>query len=202
MSTAQAQKALPISNIFQGNAVAALDAIPDNCSDNHFMIALVDSNGSFLVAAGSAEWEELLDRLGLSCLFSLALLGNHSTPRQLEGCVPRGGSSGQDVKARQGFAFVALLLRKAAQVESQGWPYIKDISMLLFELREKGFRFRDLGLRRIPEGYYSEDVETFVGQLLSMGYATQRSPIRLEPEGAKLCDEILEVESGEQWSGV
>lgn len=138
-----------------------------------------------------------MDRLGLSCLFSLALLGNHSTPRQLEGCVPRGGSSGQDVKARQGFAFVALLLRKAAQVESQGWPYIKDISMLLFELREKGFRFRDLGLRRIPEGYYSEDVETFVGQLLSMGYATQRSPIRLEPEGAKLCDEILEVESGE-----
>jgi hypothetical protein len=94
-------------------------------------------------------------------------------------------------------AAIALVVRAAAQRRSAEWPYIRDISRLLFELRQKGFRFRDLGLRRIPDGYYSEDVETFVGQLLSMGYATQRSPIMLEEKGKELCDEILK-EQGEK----
>ena len=91
-------------------------------------------------------------------------------------------------------AVIALVVRKSAQIRSERWPFVKDISRLLFDLRERGFRFRNLGLRRIPGGYYSEDVETFVGQLLSMGYATQRSPIRLEEKGEKLCEEIIAAE--------
>jgi len=90
---------------------------------------------------------------------------------------------------------IALLLKRSARVRSRDWPYVRDISRLLFDLRQRGFRFRDLGLRRIPDGYYSEDVETFVGQLLSMGYATQRSPIRLEPKGEQLCDQIVKAET-------
>ncbi len=91
-------------------------------------------------------------------------------------------------------AAIALVLKKSVQLQAKEWPYIRDISRLLYELRGKGFRFRDLGLRSIPGGYYSEDVETFVGQLLSMGYATHRSPIRLEQKGEELCDEILQAE--------
>src|SRR5712692_2591221 len=94
-------------------------------------------------------------------------------------------------------AAIALVLKKSVQIQTKTkeWPYIRDISRLLYELRGKGFRFRDLGLRSIPGGYYSEDVETFVGQLLSMGYATQRSPIRLEKKGVELCEDILGAEA-------
>ncbi len=92
-------------------------------------------------------------------------------------------------------AAIALVLKRSVQLQTKEWPYIRDISRLLYELRGKGFRFRDLGLRAIPGGYYSEDVETFVGQLLSMGYATQRSPIRLEEKGVELCDDILGAEA-------
>jgi len=56
-------------------------------------------------------------------------------------------------------------------------------------------RLKNLGLRAIPGGYYSEDVEMFLGQLLSMGYATQRSPIKLTPEGELFCREIRDEEA-------
>lgn len=92
-------------------------------------------------------------------------------------------------------AAIALLLARSNEHRSGQWPYVKDVSELFFKLRGMGFRFRDLGLRRIPDGYYSEDVENFVGQLLSMGYATQRSPIRLDDEGVQLCNGILAKES-------
>lgn len=93
-------------------------------------------------------------------------------------------------------AAIALVLKESIRCRStsEQWPYIRDISRVLYDLREKGFKFRNLGLRPIPGGYYSEDVETFVGQLLSMGYATQRSPIRLEKKGEELCGEILQAE--------
>jgi hypothetical protein len=87
-------------------------------------------------------------------------------------------------------AAIALVLAKSIRRKSDQWPYVKDISEIFFRLREAGFRFRGMGLRRIPDGFYSEDVETFVGQLLSMGYATQRSPINLEEDGLKLCEEL------------
>lgn len=90
---------------------------------------------------------------------------------------------------------IALILRRAAQGALKEGPFIKDVSHLLFKLRERGFRFRDLGLRRIPDGFYSEDVETFVGQLLSMGYATQRSPIRLREKGVALCAGMVKEEA-------
>ncbi len=90
---------------------------------------------------------------------------------------------------------IALALINTAKPGQPAGPLIKDISELLYELRQEGFRFKNLGLRAIPGGYYSEDVETFVGQLLSMGYATQRSPIKLTPEGEQFCNEILEEEA-------
>jgi len=89
---------------------------------------------------------------------------------------------------------IALVLARSMDRRTDTWPYVKDISEIFYRLREKGFRLRDLGLRRIPDGYYSDDVENFVGQLLSMGYATQRSPIKLVDAGVQLCDEIVAKE--------
>jgi len=90
---------------------------------------------------------------------------------------------------------IALILHRATRGALKQGPFIRDVSQLLYRLRERGIRFRDLGLRRIPDGFYSEDVETFVGQLLSMGYATQRSPIRLKEKGVALCEEIVKEET-------
>jgi hypothetical protein len=85
---------------------------------------------------------------------------------------------------------IALVLRRTAADDSNNRPFVRDVSDIFFELKQRGFRFKDLGLRKIPGGYYSEDVETFVGQLLSMGYAEKRSPIKLTKEGEKFCNEI------------
>lgn len=93
---------------------------------------------------------------------------------------------------------LTLTLSTSVQSRKKDWPFVRDISALLYRLRGKGYRFRGLGLRTIPDGYYSEDVETFVGQLLSMGYAIQRSPIQLDAAGQKLCDEIIEQASRDQ----
>jgi hypothetical protein len=87
-------------------------------------------------------------------------------------------------------AAIAAVLRRTAAGDSPNRPFVRDVSDIFFGLRQRGLRFRDLALRKIPGGYYSEDVETFVGQLLSMGYATRRSPIKLTPEGERFCQEI------------
>jgi len=92
---------------------------------------------------------------------------------------------------------IALVLRRTAAADSKNRPFVRDVSDIFFELKRRGFRFRDLGLRKIPGGYYSEDVETFVGQLLSMGYARKRSPIELGEEGKKFCREIEEAEKNQ-----
>src|SRR2546428_9412565 len=94
-------------------------------------------------------------------------------------------------------AAIALVLRRTAADDSKNRPFVRDVSDIFFQLKQRGFRFRDLGLRKIPGGYYSEDVETFVGQLLSMGYAIKRSPIKLTEEGEKFCREIEEAEKNQ-----
>jgi len=91
-------------------------------------------------------------------------------------------------------AIAAVLLRTAKPGEHTG-PYIREVSGVLYELRQRGLRLRNLGFRAIPGGYYSEDVEMFLGHLLSLGYATQRSPIKLTPEGQQFCMEILDEEA-------
>jgi hypothetical protein len=90
---------------------------------------------------------------------------------------------------------IAAILLKTATPGQRGGPYIRDVSGVLYELRQEGLRLKNLGLTAIPGGYYSEDVEMFLGNLLSMGYATQRSPIKLTPEGQLFCREILEEEA-------
>jgi len=72
-------------------------------------------------------------------------------------------------------------------------PSIERISSLLFGLKKAGIELGEIALRRIPGGFYSEDVETFIGHYLAAGYATQLSPLNLTDKGKEvLADTIAE----------
>jgi hypothetical protein len=79
--------------------------------------------------------------------------------------------------------------KKAKDINAQ--LEIEDISRLFAELREKGLEVKNVALRRVPGGLYSEDVEAFIGGLLAGGYATVSSPITIKPEGLVICEEII-----------
>jgi len=93
---------------------------------------------------------------------------------------------------------IAMALQEATAEASEDRPYVWDISDTLFALDQVGLRFKDLGFRKIPGGYYSEDVEGFVGRLLSVGYATERSPIRLTESGRAFCERIVAAETDKE----
>ncbi len=98
------------------------------------------------------------------------------------------GVSQQALVAMATIAAVEDPRRKAAP------PTIEDISALLFKLHQQGVDLGDVSLRRVPGGYYSEDVETLIGRYLAYGYAQERSPVRLEEKGRTLLHEIVEEE--------
>ena len=68
---------------------------------------------------------------------------------------------------------------------------IEDISKLFVDLEGKDLRLRDVALRSIPGGFYSEDVESFVGRFLAAGYAKARSPIKFYESGLRLCRKMV-----------
>lgn len=72
---------------------------------------------------------------------------------------------------------------------------IEDVSKLFFEARQKGLEeVEKVALRRVPGGFYSEDVEAFFGRLLAAEYATIRSPLDVREGGLQLCQDILAKE--------
>jgi hypothetical protein len=81
-------------------------------------------------------------------------------------------------------------------------PTLEDVSLRILTLLSGNITVHDLGLRKVPGGVYSDEVETFVGHLLAEGLATHRSPIRLRPQGEKLLGTIIRVESKEHAEAV
>jgi hypothetical protein len=73
-------------------------------------------------------------------------------------------------------------------------PEIEDISGLLFKLHEANIDIGDVSLRRVPGGFYSEDVETLVGHYLGSGYARKMSPVRFTEKGLELLRKIIAQE--------
>jgi hypothetical protein len=71
---------------------------------------------------------------------------------------------------------------------------IETISRVLFDFKTKGFSLGEVAFRSVPGGVYSEDVEAFVGRLLSAGYARARSPIEFFDDGLRICRLIVEEE--------
>jgi len=68
---------------------------------------------------------------------------------------------------------------------------IEDISGLFVHLEGANVKVRDVALRSVPDGFYSEDVESFVGRFLAAGYAKARSPIRFYDSGLRVCREMV-----------
>lgn len=97
-------------------------------------------------------------------------------------------------------AAIALALLSAweeKRYDKTGGPTLDEVSRRILMLLDENIAIHDLGLRKVPGGVYSEDVETFVGHLLAEGLATHRSPIRLTSEGEKLLGTIIRLESNE-----
>src|SRR6266704_5879801 len=75
-------------------------------------------------------------------------------------------------------AIMAASLKHASSIE--------DISSLLIQLKKSGIDLGEIALRRVPGGFYSEDVETLLGHYLAAGYALQFSPVTLTDKGKEL----------------
>jgi hypothetical protein len=77
------------------------------------------------------------------------------------------------------------------------FPSIERISSLLVGLKKAGVELGEIALRRVPGGFYSEDVETFIGHYLAAGYATQFSPLNLTDKGKEVLAETIAEERKE-----
>jgi hypothetical protein len=88
------------------------------------------------------------------------------------------------------------VLLAAAIVAASSKPSwgIEDVSSLLFRLKEQGIELGEIALRRVPGGFYSEDVETLLGHYLAAGYAMQLSPVTLTPQGKDVLLGIISEE--------
>jgi hypothetical protein len=91
---------------------------------------------------------------------------------------------------------VALLAALKSEGSSAQRPSIEieDVSGLLFKLKQAGMPLGDLALRRVPEGYYSEDVELMLGHYLAAGFATKQSPITINEMGMQTLQTIIDEE--------
>ncbi len=81
-------------------------------------------------------------------------------------------------------------------------PRIEDISKLLFDLRQSGISLGEISLKRIPGGFYSEDIEILIGHYLDAKFATKRSPVQLSEQGRQLLHTIIQEERKENPNGL
>jgi hypothetical protein len=89
---------------------------------------------------------------------------------------------------------IAILAALEGKARPAHPPEIEDISGLLFKLHEADIDIGDVSLRRVPGGFYSEDIETLIGHYLGSGYAQKMSPVRFTDEGLQLLRKIIDEE--------
>jgi hypothetical protein len=102
---------------------------------------------------------------------------------------------GLSINGQAAMALALLSAWEEKRGEEAGGPTLQEVSRRVASLLDQHIDVHDLGLRKVPGGVYSQEVETFVGHLLAEGLATHRSPLRLTPEGEKLLRMIVRVES-------
>ena len=89
-----------------------------------------------------------------------------------------------------------------ASFRDQNEAEIEEISQKLYTLRNSGVDIGGIDLRRVPGGFYSEDLEILIGHYLDSNFAEQRNPVILKPQGFKLLHEIVEEERKENPEGL
>jgi len=95
-----------------------------------------------------------------------------------------------------------LLAAAIMAASSEHASSIEDISFRLFQLKKKGIDLGEIALRRVPGGFYSEDVETLLGHYLAAGYAKQLSPVELTAQGKQALSQIISDERSENLSAI
>jgi len=68
---------------------------------------------------------------------------------------------------------------------------IEQSARRFVRLKEKGVPIPPIRLRRIPGGYYSEDIEAFVGRQAAIGNADAQNPVEFYESGIEACRRIL-----------
>jgi hypothetical protein len=68
---------------------------------------------------------------------------------------------------------------------------IEQIADHFVRLKGKGVPIPAIRLRRIPGGYYSEDIEAFVGRQAAVGNADAQNPVQFNESGIEACKRIL-----------
>ena len=71
---------------------------------------------------------------------------------------------------------------------------IEFLSGELVELKEKGINISGVSIKNVPDGYYSEDIEHFIGDLLMAGYAKQGNFFNINEEGKDICKKLINEE--------
>jgi hypothetical protein len=108
----------------------------------------------------------------------------------------------EGARIRREVLLAAAVLAAHRQSKERQPPRIEDISKLLFELRQSGISLGEISLKRIPGGFYSEDVEILIGHYLDAKFATKRSPVQLSEQGRQLLDTIIQEERKENPDGL
>ena len=100
---------------------------------------------------------------------------------------------GLSPRASMALAILAAL-KQAGPAQHPAEIEIEDISGLLFKLHQHSIDIGDVALRRVPGGFYSEDVENFIGHYVASGRAEQMSPVHFTHEGLDFLQKIVDNE--------
>jgi hypothetical protein len=69
---------------------------------------------------------------------------------------------------------------------------MSQVAELILDLEKEGIDISKMLCYPTASAAYCDDLDRFVSKLVSFGYASDSSPIKLKPEGEKLCKEIVE----------
>ena len=70
-------------------------------------------------------------------------------------------------------------------------PTVKELAGKLAEGARNGLKTGSLDIRRVPDGYYSENLDEFVGAMTAFQFATKRSPLDLTSEGQAFLKDLI-----------
>lgn len=78
---------------------------------------------------------------------------------------------------------IASVIVEMAQKGTSEIGYVNDISRRIYELKSEGQDITGVTLQRTPLGFHSPQVAEFVGRLVTVGLATQGSPVMITSDG-------------------
>lgn len=75
---------------------------------------------------------------------------------------------------------------------------MSEVAKQIFDLESKGINTAKILCYKTGSSVYCEDLDRFVSKLVSFGYATDSSPVKLTLEGTKICEELVKRSIDEQ----